>query len=357
MPASFFPRAIDTHRPEETSDWSGGKTVVWSGVPYRLLGALTRGGMAEIFLASPRESAAGRSPLVVFKRLRAGGAHERAVLQMFEHEAQVALRMDHPNVAAHFGAEHAEGRPFLVLEYIEGQTLAGLFNAAVRRGARLDDRLALYLGTQIARGLHHAHEVVDEVGDPLEIVHRDTCPRNVLVGYDGAIKLIDFGIARSRLSAHQVEVGVVKGKPNYMAPEQATGRPVDRRADVFALGVVLWELCAGQRFSGNSAPAGRRYRLPYAPVPRLADVRPDIDPDIDAVVARAMELDPARRFPTADALRAALLAVLGGEGDLRGQLGRLMSTVFADAREEMQRRVEEPIVERSGEVPVVRGGP
>ncbi len=355
--AASHPNLESERERERERDWLAGHWVSWSGTAYGILGTLARGGMAEIFLASPRSG-----PPCVIKRLRRGGSSDASVVGMFAHEAQVALRLDHPNIASHFGAGESAGRPFLVMEYLEGQTLAALVSAVKARGECLSPELCVHIVSRILRALDYVHDVVDEVGEPLEIVHRDVCPRNVVLGYDGFVKLIDFGIATSRLAQDRVDVGVVKGKPNYMSPEQATGRATDRRSDVFSVGVVLWELLTRERFAGSAAPAERRYRLPFARVPRIREVRREVDPTLDAIVARALQLDPNARYDTAGEMATALNDYLESvpDADGRPELSFLMQQAFATLRRDSRRRIAELVaaaptmLERSGERPVLR---
>jgi serine/threonine protein kinase len=361
------------------SDWHSGHWITWSGTTYSILGTLARGGMAEIFLAVPSSGTDNRTstsfskegilggPPCVIKTLRSrssNDSNEKEVQLMFAHEAQVALRLDHPNIGSHFGAGTCEkdGRPFLVMEYLEGQTLASLVASLAEQGNALSTELCVYIVVRILRALAYVHDLIDEAGEPLEIVHRDVCPRNVIVGYDGFVKLIDFGIAQSRLTRTCLEGGVINGKPNYMSPEQATGRRTDRRSDVFSMGVVLWELLTRQRFAGKSAPKERRYRLPFARVPRVREVRSDVSPALDAIVARALHLDPNARYETASEMTAALVDYLDHipNADGRPELSFLLQSTFAASRRERRARIAElvascpSILENSGERPIVR---
>ena len=217
---------------------------------YRLIATLGRGGMAEVFLAV-RHGHGGFTKLVVIKRLRADlymspdGPHYR---QLLLDEANLAARLHHPNIVQTHEVHDDAGAPYLVMEYLDGQPLTQVVTAALRAGLRVPVRLALHVVAEVLAGLEHAHALCDYDGAPLAVVHRDVSPHNVFWTYAGDVKLMDFGVARSALGASLTVAGTVKGKLGYMAPEQARGEALDHRADLFAAGIVLWELLAGRRF-------------------------------------------------------------------------------------------------------------
>ena len=222
------------------------------GGRYHLIAHLGGGASADVSLAktdpeaAPPEGAA-LPQLVVVKRLKLGADAEPEVAAQFLDEARLAVRLGHPNIAKAFEAGEGPDGPFLVLEYLEGQTLARIRSRATRRGSGVPRAIALQIAMQIAAGLAYAHDLKDEAGKPLRIVHRDVSPENVVVTYDGVTKVVDFGIAKFSSRMSHTRAGTLKGKLAYMSPEQVHGEGIDRRTDIFALGVVLWELTTGQR--------------------------------------------------------------------------------------------------------------
>ncbi|MBL0194275.1 MAG: serine/threonine protein kinase [Myxococcales bacterium] len=211
---------------------------------YDVLRRLGAGGMAEVFLAR-KSGAEGTSKIVVVKRILPSFGASRRFRTMFIDEAQLATRLNHPNVVQvyDFSNEGAEGH-ILAMEYVEGPDFGMIVAAARAAGVRLPPWVSAYVIAEVAKGLHYAHEKKDDGGASLEIVHRDVSPQNVLLSYDGSVKIADFGIASARFL--QDEQGVIKGKYGYMSPEQARGERVDRRSDLYSLGVILWECLSGR---------------------------------------------------------------------------------------------------------------
>jgi len=308
---------------------------------YQLITTLGRGGMADVYLAA-RHRHGGFTKLVVIKRLRVDlfmspdGPHYR---QLLLDEANLAARLHHPNIVQTHEVHDDVGAPYLVMEYLDGQPLTQVVTAARRAGLGVPVRLALYVVAEVLAGLDHAHALCDYDGAPLAVVHRDVSPHNVFWTYAGDVKLMDFGVARSALGASLTVAGTVKGKLGYMAPEQARGEPLDHRADLFAAGIVLWELLAGRRFLRAESDAGAMHKLLYEPLPSLAEVRPSLDPLVIAVVERALERDPVRRYPSAALMRADVERVLGGRAPRREELAAFIAPLFAAAREERAARI------------------
>jgi hypothetical protein len=282
---------------------------------YLLYTRIATGGMAEIFLAE-RAGEQRRGQLVVVKRILAHLADSPELLAMFHTEAHVASQIAHPNVCRIHELGEERGQHFIVMEYLEGVTFAR-FGADLARGERPADdvRLAVSLVAQACAGLHHAHELTGDGGRPLGIVHRDVSPQNLMVTTAGVVKVLDFGIAKVHDAVVRTHSGVLKGKFQYMAPEQIAGRPVDRRTDVFALGAVLFELLAGQPLFARPNVLDVTRAIAEQPIPRLREARPDVPAALDEMLARALARDPAGRPPTARAMGAelaALAAPLGG---------------------------------------------
>src|SRR5437762_1830430 len=209
--------------------------------PFARLGD---GGMADVYLAVAR-GLAGFNKLVVVKKMRNPEDPER--LQMFLDEARLSARLSHPNIVHTYEVGETDGRFFLVMEYLEGQPLNVVMSSLAQRGTGLTQPQAAFVVAQVLRGLHYAHDLTDYDGAPLGVVHRDVSPQNIFVTYGGEVKLLDFGIAKAKMNATQTETGVIKGKIRYMAPEQAGEKNVDRRVDLFAIGIIFWELLARRR--------------------------------------------------------------------------------------------------------------
>ncbi|RKG75390.1 serine/threonine protein kinase, partial [Corallococcus sp. CA049B] len=263
---------------------------------------LAEGGMAEIFLCTAR-GPEGFEKEVVIKRVRAFLASDPDFVQMFIAEARLASRLNHANVVQIFDFDKHEDTYYLAMEYVRGCSLWELRKRSKESMTPMPPVLVAHIGAEVARGLHYAHRLRVN-GELLNLVHRDVTPHNVLVSYDGAVKLTDFGIAKA--GNKLTNPGVLKGKFAYMSPEQARGESVDVRTDVFALGVVLWELLTGGRlFQGDSEIAVLRAVQESAIVPP-ARLNPDVPPDLDAAICRALERDLSKRFQTAGELERAL---------------------------------------------------
>jgi eukaryotic-like serine/threonine-protein kinase len=271
---------------------------------HQIVARIGRGGMAEIFLA--RRPAPSGAELVVIKRLHPDDAQDPAILQMFLDEARLALRLTHRSIVRALGVGVLEGRHALVLEFLEGQTLQAVHRRMGEAGERLPLEVIVPAFADALEGLHYAHELTDDNGRPLHVVHRDVSPHNLFVTSTGSIKVLDFGIAKTAIQENRTRTGLLKGKVAYMAPEQAQGSNVDRRADVWSLGVTLWESLVGARlFRADNEAASLRLTL-MGPVARPSSARPEIPGEIDAIVMRALQRDPVKRYPTAGAMAEAL---------------------------------------------------
>ena len=220
---------------------------------YTLIRKIGTGGMAEVYLARTTV-AQGLNKTLVIKKIHTAYARSRQFVTMFVDEAKIALGLNHPNIIQVFDFGAVGDTYFLAMEYVEGMDLLRLLQEAAKARQRLPYGLSAYIVQQLAKGLDYAHRKTDEFGQPLGIVHRDISPQNILLSWDGGVKIVDFGIARAR-DVHE-EQGVIKGKFAYMSPEQARGEPVDCRSDVFAAGIVLFELvCARPLFHGKGKEA------------------------------------------------------------------------------------------------------
>lgn len=280
---------------------------------YELIGEIASGGMATVFLAR-LTGVGGFRRFVAIKRLHPHLAGEREFVEMFLDEARLAAGIHHPNVVSILEVSASSLGYYLVMEYVEGDTLARLLARAAGQGQRLPTGIALRILIDSLAGLHGAHELRDDRGALVELVHRDVSPQNVLVGIDGVSRITDFGVARaaSRLSA--TRVGQLKGKLAYMAPEQATGADLDRRADVFSAGVMIWETLAGKRLFKGETEAATLSRVLNEQIPELFRVAPGASKQISQAVMRALERNPARRYSTCSQLAEALEAAAAHGG-------------------------------------------
>jgi len=276
---------------------------------YELVGEIASGGMATVYLAR-LTGVGGFQRFVAMKRLHPHLATEKEFVEMFLDEARIAARIHHPNVVPILEVGASAVGYYLVMEYIEGDTLARLLARSATRGKRLPIGIALRIALDMLAGLHAAHELRDDMGEAVHLVHRDVSPQNVLVGVDGISRITDFGVARAASRLNATRVGQLKGKIAYMAPEQAAGEEsIDRRADVFAAGIVVWEELAAKRLFKAENEAATLSRVMTEPVPALTTIVPSLSTALAGVVARALERNPDLRFPScaqfADALEAA----------------------------------------------------
>ena len=269
---------------------------------YQLIRRIGAGGMAEVFLA--RTSVAqGLTKQLVIKKIHPAFARSRQFAAMFVDEARIALSLNHPNIVQVFDFGQLGDTYFLAMEYVEGLDLLRLMQEVSRRKATIPFGLCAYVVQQVAKGLDYAHRKADDFGEPLGIVHRDISPQNVLISYDGAVKIVDFGIARAR-DVHEEE-GVVKGKFAYMAPEQARGERVDRRADVYSAGVVLFELATGRPlYPGKGKEVLEQVKAGAIPRPR--QVKPDMPDALEEIVLRALTFHKDDRYQTGRDMQNAL---------------------------------------------------
>lgn len=307
---------------------------------YLLVGEIARGGMGEIFLGV-QQGLEGFSKVVVVKRVVSHLTNNVDFIRMFIDEARLAARLEHPNIVKTYEFGDHEGQYYTVMEFLAGEDLRKVLN---KRNQTPQKRLALpfvvHIVAQICNGLHFAHELTDPAGGPLDLVHRDVNPANVIVTYTGEVKIIDFGVAKVSTTAKKTLTGVIKGKIAYMAPEHILARPVDRRSDIYSTGVILWELLLGRPLFARDCDVATMYAVMNDPITRPSDERPELPPQLDTIVARALARTPGDRFETADDMRAALdeLAATLPKVDARA-LGRMMEDLFGSARAQAKRSI------------------
>jgi phosphate transport system substrate-binding protein len=305
---------------------------------YRVIANLGSGGMADVMLAA-KTGPVNFTKLVVIKRLRAELARQseapryRALLL---DEARVAARMHHPNIVQTYEVTNDGGEPFITMEYLDGQPVSGVLRAVRHATLTLPVELSLRIVADILLALGHAHDLADFDGTPLNIVHRDVSPQNVFWTYDGEIKLMDFGVAKFSQGTTKTQAGYIKGKLSYMAPEQARGEPIDRRADVFAVGVMLWELLSGRRLFKSNTDAATLQKLLYEPIPPLTAIVPGIDPMLAAISDRALARDREQRYSDAATMRADIELALGDRSPRRELMSGYIQQLFTSKREEIR---------------------
>lgn len=300
-----------------------------------LLKLLARGGMGDVYLAATTGIEGAERPIVV-KTVRRDHIHDGSFLARFLDEARVQSQLNHPGVAQILEASTDEnGEPYTVVEYVEGRSLADLRHRAVQIGARIGWPEAVAITIEMGQALAHVHERAGADGTPLGIVHRDLSPQNVMVGYAGEVKLIDFGTARGHNRRCHTVAGVVFAKPGYVAPEVARQQVGDGRIDVYAMGVMLWELCAGKRLlSGDAQKHLEEVAAAKFDIPELAGTR-GIPAELDRIIAKLCANDPDERYASAAQASTDLAKVLAqapagksGERSVRARVAALMKTLW-----------------------------
>ena len=265
---------------------------------YDVLGRLALGGMAEILLTR-HANTDGNHRFLVVKRILPHFEQDNDFVQMFLDEARIGMQLKHPNIIQfhQFGAD--EGSHFIVMEWVNGVPLGRMIRKA-RKSGGVGLPVAIRIGVDVARALHYAHIANDEHGEPFNIIHRDVSPHNIMIGYTGAVKLLDFGIAKADHRAHKTQAGVVKGKFAYMAPEQCTAGQADHRLDIFALGVCLFEALTGRSLYRRQTEAATMRAVIMDPVPSLKERMPDVPDELDQILQKALAKEAGDRFATAE---------------------------------------------------------
>ena len=269
---------------------------------YRLARRIAVGGMAEIYLART-ESIEGFEKLAVVKRILPQFARDKNFLRMFLDEARLAATLEHPNIVAVYDIGEQDGEYFFTMEYVHGQSLREVMRAASLRRQWIPLEHSLAIVIAVCAALHHAHEKVGHDGQPIKIVHRDVSPSNVLITYDGGVKLTDFGIAKATTVSERTAAGTLKGKIPYMSPEQCRAEPLDRRSDICALGVLLYELTVGRRPYQAKNDVALLSVVARGEAPPPSAIWRAYPKDLERIVMNAMARDRNYRCPTARALQ------------------------------------------------------
>lgn len=307
---------------------------------YRILRRLARGGMAEVFLAV-KAGPAGVEKVVVLKRVLPELSEVDEFVQVFLDEARLAARLDHPNIAHIFDLGEAESHYYMAMEYLPGDDLASVIQQC-RRAEKLPPiEFVAEVVTAACAGLHFAHTLVDASGRPLNIVHRDVSPSNVVATYLGEVKVIDFGIARAESNLVRTGSGKPKGKTQYMSPEQAAARPLDGRSDVFSIGIVLHELLTTQRLFRRPTEDETTLAVLSGPIEAPSKLRPEVPPELDRICLKALARPLEERYQTAGALGADLGAFLASRRCARGPvvISSFLGELFPPERKQKKIRV------------------
>jgi serine/threonine protein kinase len=319
---------------------------------YQLLAKLATGGMAEIYLARPaRAKGAPPTPeeVMVLKRILPHLAEDDHFVTMFRDEADLASKLVHRNVCQVLSFGQFGGTWFIAMEYLHGVPLSRMMTRLSKAAKLLDYRVVAGIICQACEGLHAAHEARDDKGALLGVVHRDVSPPNIMVTADGTVKLLDFGIAKARGANSRTRTGTVKGKNAYMSPEQILGKPLDRRSDVFALGVVMYEMLSIRRLFHRDSDFLTFKAITEEPIPDIRDRRSDLPPGMRAALLQAMARDPIGRFDSAQSFGNAIrnsVSTLGGPATPQ-ELAQLLTSDFGDemtARDEILKAADDPNV-------------
>jgi len=307
---------------------------------YELLLRMASGGMASLWLAriaGPDQF----EKLICIKKVHDHLVEERRFIEMFVDESRIAALIGHPNVATVFDMGRIESQYFMALEYVHGHNMQELLRYVRRAEDTLDWAYAARIVSNAAAGLHAAHELKKPNGDPMGVVHRDVSHQNILLSYDGHVKVVDFGIAYAKERITSTRARTLKGKAAYMSPEQATQQTLDRRSDVFSLGVVLFEALTLRRLFKSDTEVETLLRVRRARVPRPRLIQPEIPLPLEKIVLKAVALKPANRFQTAAELGQALDELLMRQKRVVGQthLAGLMDRYFSAQKEEKDRRI------------------
>jgi serine/threonine-protein kinase len=330
---------------------------------YHILMELGRGGTAIVYAAMAR-GIGGFTKLVVLKMTRQELGNGPEAVRMFLNEARLSARMNHPNVVQVYEVYEDDGLPVIVMEYLEGQPLS----AVLRRSftdPQYSVNLALSVLCKALEGLHYAHSLTDFNGRPLKLIHRDVTPHNVMMTYDGQVKLVDFGIAKLDAGSGHTKTGIIKGKLGYMPREQVDGTEVDCRTDVFAIGVMIWEAVAQRRMWGTLNDATVIKHLLCDEVPSLRQAKPDVDAELEAICSKALAPNPDDRYGSAHELLVALQGYLQTRGGVAAQaaLAAWVNRTCADLKAESRQRLDRELAKFSAaaggswaEVPVQAAG-
>jgi serine/threonine-protein kinase len=278
---------------------------------YRVTDRIDAGGMAEVYRGIAESAVGGLKKSIAIKKILPSLTKNKKFIQMFLDEARVSMHLQHANIVGVFDIGMADTSYFIVMEFVDGANLKTIMESLRRQNRRFPLAQCLYIMMQVCNGLHYAHEAVDpETGRPLNIVHRDISPPNILISKRGEVKLVDFGLAKASSQLESTDPGVVKGKFSYLSPEAASGKEVDRRADIFAVGILLYELLTGKRLFYGETDYQTVELVRQAKVPVLSAQNPEVTPELEQIIRKALARDLSQRYQTAADLQDALAQYL-----------------------------------------------
>ncbi|WP_413295138.1 protein kinase domain-containing protein [Bdellovibrio sp. HCB185ZH] len=269
---------------------------------YILLERVAAGGMAEVYL-SKSTGAVGVNKFVAIKRILPQYSDHQEFIEMFKEEAKIAVNLNHGNVVSIYDFGVERNQFFLVMEFVEGRNLRQILNELKKTTTSFTIEQIVYMMKEVAAGLDHAHRCIDgTTGRPLNIVHRDMSPQNIMVSFEGEVKIIDFGIAKAETQIEATKAGTLKGKYGYMSPEQADGQNIDPRTDIFSMGIVLWELLANDRLFTSNSEAAILRKIRECQIPSIRKINPSVPPELERIVNKALAKDRSLRYQTAASL-------------------------------------------------------
>lgn len=314
---------------------------------YRVIKRLEAGGMAEVFIGEAT-SVQGFKKKVAIKRVLPHLAQNKNFIGMFLDEARLGARLNHANIVTVFDIGAADNTFFIVMEFVDGCNLKKVIEFVRKGGRRFPAKEAVYITMEACRGLSYAHEIVDDDGEPLNIVHRDMSPPNILISKRGEVKVTDFGLAKSLTQLERTDPGVVKGKFSYLSPEAATGEQVDARADVFAMGIVLWEMLAGRRLFLGETDYQTVKLVQQANVPSIRALNQDVHQGLEEVLLKSLAQNPEERYQSAREFGDALAGYLFGH-QLKVtsyDIANLVKAAVADDRDAKPSSQQQSIIDK-----------
>ncbi|MCC7381279.1 MAG: serine/threonine protein kinase [Deltaproteobacteria bacterium] len=309
---------------------------------YTLIKKLASGGMAEIWLAR-QTGVANFNRLVVVKKILSHLIEEEAFRNMFLDEARMTAQLSHPNIVQVFDLGQAEGTYFMAMEFITGENLATIAWRGLKKERPLSPVYAARILADTCKAMHYAHHLKGPNGTPLEIVHRDVSPQNILVTYEGEVKVIDFGIAKATTNLQITKTSTLKGKFSYMSPEQCLGQSIDKRSDIFALGIVLYELCTGKRLFKHESELMILEMITRRRIAPPSEIAENLPPGLEAIIMRALAKDQTERYQTAQELQLALEEFVRGQPSsaTTTDVARYMRELFENKIDEKRRLCEQ----------------
>ena len=308
---------------------------------YYLLERISVGGMAEIYKAKAF-GVEGFERLLAVKKILASIAENDDFIDMFIDEAKIAGQLNHPNIAQIFDLGKVDDSYFIALEYISGKDLKAMFQRSRRIGEEIDIPQICFIAMKVCEGLAHAHEKTDSQGEDLNIVHRDVSPQNILISYEGEVKIIDFGVAKAKGKTSQTQVGMLKGKFSYMSPEQVRGHHIDHRSDIFSLGIVLYEMLTLERLFRGESDFDTLEKIRKVEISPPSLYNPNIPDQLEEIVLKALSKDPDDRFQSAYKFAEALESFMRDEDYYftNKDLANYMKGAFAEDIEFENRKLE-----------------